>query len=283
MGNNNSAESKRVIIKENLARLKSICESISKIVGDTDSQGFEHVNYPSDVVTKYSKCLDRFTLNIDMKTMDEYNITHRDSLLKLCSPRVNLVIFKEIMVNNILDRNCDIIFAIESKFTEAVLCKIFIGGQFIHEFTLLPDNIEWILNGCPISLISLQYHEVKIELYNVITNDKINMDNNVYIYKMNLQTELRRDMAHKTSSCDISDKYIVRYASGMVDIDHTKKYKEYHHFNRRPPIDYIKRKTEEFMKIIKEELMGVTWEPSRVLNWCIDEDEKANIKATFKI
>ena len=99
MGNNNSAESTRVRIKENKARLKSIYDSISKIVDYTDSQGFEHVNYPSDVVTEYSKCLDRFTLNIDMKTMDKYNITHRDSLLKLCSSRVNLVILKEIMVN----------------------------------------------------------------------------------------------------------------------------------------------------------------------------------------
>jgi hypothetical protein len=271
MGNNNSAES-----KEDQAIMDRIREE-TKTIKDIFKKIMDNVVESSSVVSVYSRYLDKFTQDVNMKTMDEYNITYNEAMIKLFS-LVDLVIFKEIMTDNSLKRNCDIIFAIQSKFTELVLCKIFIGGQFIHELTLLPGAVQWILNGCPITFTSLAYHEVKIELYNVITNDKINIDNNIYIYKMNLQHNLRRDLVCKTSSCDISDEYNLLYASGMANIDRTKQCKGIHHFERRLPIDYIQRKTEEFIKIIKEELIAKTWHPLRYMQWCLDETEKEELR-----
>jgi hypothetical protein len=259
MGNNNSAQSTSDSIKKNVDATQSVKPKIKSTIGSIDSlKPFRPKVESSHMVTVYSRYLDKFTLNVHMNTMDEYNITYNEAMLKICDSRVDLVIFKEIMTDNSLDRTCDIIFAIQSKFTELILCKIFIGGYCVHELTLLPGIIQWIFNGCPISFISLQYtDEISIELYNVITNDKINIDNNIYIYKMNLATDLRKEMRststilHSCDSCDISDKYNVRYISGMVNIDYTKNCKEIHHFNRRPPLEkfYIKQ-------------------------WCLDEKEK---------
>jgi hypothetical protein len=39
----------------------------------------------------------------------------------------------------------------------------------------------------------------------------------------------------------------------------------------------IRPRTEEFVKKIKEELMERTWHPSRYMEWCWDEDEKASL------
>jgi hypothetical protein len=196
------------------------------------------MNY-DDVIVGYSQHLDEFTLNVNMKTMDKYNITFEDSLKYLIKlPSSNIVIFKENYIYNTLYyKHSDIIFAIESKFEEAVLCKIFIGGDFIHEVTLLPDKIEWILNGCPIILIrSCQLNEVTIELYNVATNDKIDIENNIYIYKMNLQSNFRKALCN-SSSCDISDEYNIKYESGKLYIEHDKTLECHYHFNRRPPLE----------------------------------------------
>ena len=44
--------------------------------------------------------------------------------------------------------------------------------------------------------------------------------------------------------------------------------------------DYLKRKKEK--QQIKEELMPITWHPSRYFDWCVDEDEKEFLEKLWK-
>ena len=228
-----------------------------------------------DLVVGISQQLDEFETN----TKDEYQKTS-EALFDLVMSRAKFKVSickNKLESNRVSCGNCDGVFAIQSKYPETLLCKVVIGGQFVHEVTLVPNSIEWILNGCPIFVISIQYHEVRLDFY---TLDGTKVDTtDMYVYGLLFDTNERRILAVNGGSHDVSRKYYVQYHTGMAHID-KQRVKTPLHFNRRVSLEDIRNirpRTEEFVKKIKEELMERTWHPSRYMEWCWDEDEKASL------
>jgi hypothetical protein len=214
---------------------------------------------------EYYDLINEFILNMRMNALDEYD---------KWSPSHNCI-WRELGPSDGKLKRRDCIFAIESKFRDRLLCKVFVGELFVHEFILLPGAVQWIFNGCPIFTPALAYHDVHIELYDIFTNEKKNEFCNIY-YMHFFNHEIRRAMLQHGYSCDISDKsyFIALYGLGGI-FDRVKKYKSEHHFNRLKPLDLdARRKNVDFINKIKQELIEKAYHPSRYYNWCLDEDAK---------
>jgi len=166
-----------------------------------------------DIIVGISQHLDEFETNVCRNSIDKYDMDSSKALrylveksimspkeFKTANPQRILATICKVNFNRdtVITSGTDAVFAIQSKYPETLLCKLIIGGLFFHELTLVPNSIEWILNGCPIILIWLAYHEVKLELY---TLDKTKIHtNDICIYGMLLDSNERIILAQNPSS-----------------------------------------------------------------------------------
>jgi hypothetical protein len=99
--------------------------------------------------------------------------------------------------------NFDMMFAVSHEHGNTMLCKIFIDSVFIHSFFILPNKIEWILNGTPIinKTVSIQFIDPKTFIQIPV----------IYrCFGANLNSDIRRSMYQDMTTCHFSNssKYI---------------------------------------------------------------------------
>jgi hypothetical protein len=157
--------------------------------------------------------LDEFKLNM---YNNNYNIDSNLALKQFADKNVRgaiayPIIFRSIYINNnnniTINRDGDIAFAISCDYKEKLLCKLIIYGNEINSFIINPNEIEWLLNGTPLILIGLAYHDVKVEFYDFNTNNLV-IVNNISIYYAFLTLSTRKDIAQNSQICKLdSNKY----------------------------------------------------------------------------
>jgi hypothetical protein len=151
--------------------------------------------------------LDEFKLNI---YNNNYNIDCDLALKQLANKNIP-IIFRSIYKNNnkniTINRDGDIAFAISCDYKEKLLCKLLVFGNEINSFIINPNEIEWLLNGTPLILIALAYHDVKVEFYDLTTNNLV-IVNNISIYNALLPFDTRRYIAQNSQICKLdTNKY----------------------------------------------------------------------------
>ena len=151
--------------------------------------------------------LDEFKLNA---YNNNYNIDSDLALRQLASKNVP-IIFRTIYKNErktiTIKRDSDIAFAISYDYKKTLLCKLFVYGNEINSFIMNPNEIGWLLNGTPLILIALAYHDVTVEFYDIATNELV-IVNNISIYGAALPYSTRRYIAQTPLICKLdTNKY----------------------------------------------------------------------------
>jgi len=242
-------------------------------------------DYKVDINYEYTQLMNDFIKNVENDTLDKYDIKWSGNVIPFAELNNNK---NTIWRTSLKDedngklKRADCIFAIQSKFIVRRLCKVFIGNTFIYEFILIPETVQWIFNGCPIFPIGLQYHEIHIELYDILTNKKIyQISNKITIYYCHfINNKIRCAIGQHGYSCDITDEYYFIALNGMGCISKEReKWKRKIHFNRLTPLQYFYNndayiKKIDFINKIRKELIEKAYHPSRYYNWCLDEDAK---------
>jgi len=118
-------------------------------------------------------------------------------------------------------RDSDMVFAIlyekESPTSLFIICEIFVGGKKVHTVDLINNQIEWLLNGAPLLLISLRFHDVVLKFYDKHTFEPLN-NLKITLYNSILSNEARRSCALNGHFSKLEqDKYFVTM-SGMGSI-----------------------------------------------------------------
>lgn len=151
--------------------------------------------------------LDEFKLNI---YNNNYNIDFYLALKQLANKDVPIIfrsIYKNKNKNITINRQGDIAFAISCDYKEKLLCKLLVFGNEINSFIINPNEIEWLLNGTPLILIALAYHDVKVEFYDLTTNNLV-IVNNISIYNALLPYDTRVYIAQNSQICKLdTNKY----------------------------------------------------------------------------
>jgi hypothetical protein len=250
---------------------------------------------PEECVNLITKLFDDFEKNIQNPTY-VFPKNNGDALMNMIVTNSKASIFedKSILTNNelLVSNGKDILFAIKNIASEPFICKIFLEEKEIHSLIVYKNEIEWIFNGIPLSIISLQYQEIRLKFFNLI-NEPISSIN-IAVYYACFENEYRIAFVQCPIIGYLDDTNYFLYSTGVGNkyplIPSIKpnlekeKFKPIIQFNARLSIVENYRKTQAHKQIqeIKEELLGITWEPSRVIDWCLDEEDKAHIKVHFK-
>lgn len=97
-------------------------------------------------------------------------------------------------------------------------------------------------------------------------------------YFSNIRLHLPNDFIYCAANDFLEDMYL--YFNGLNN--DTEYYYIYDWFNKYENINniyftYVKNNKVNNIKIYEEELIKETWKPNRLINWCLDEEEKQDI------
>jgi hypothetical protein len=247
-----------------------------------------------ECVSALTSLFNEFEKNIqNLKYVFPQNLS--DALMNMIATGSNGSIFKEdysLITNNelLISNGKDIIVAIKNITSEPFICKIFVEEKEIHNLTIYINEIEWILNGIPLSIISLQCEEIRLKFYNLmnepITSAKFSLYygclENIYRFALvqysiigYLDDEHYFINTRGEGTCNIYT--ITPNINPIVEHDNLKPFME---LRARPSIveNYRKENTHKQVEKIKKELMEKAWHPSRYTEWCWNEDEKAELR-----
>ena len=189
--------------------------------------------------------LDEFELN----TYNNYNTEIDIALKQLASENIP-VIFRDIYKNNnsniTVNRNCDIAFAISCDYKEKLLCKLLVFGNEINSFIINPNEIEWLLNGTPLILIALAYHDVKVKFYDLDTNNLV-IVNNISIYGALFSYDTRRYIAQNSQICKLDTNKYFKTDLGQGSLVY---HQEHYNFDAKEKLSKEKLSNNKKKKII---------------------------------
>jgi len=251
---------------------------------------------PEVCVNLITKLFDEFEKNIEESTY-VFPTTLNDALMNMTVTNSKASIFEEkyalTLTNNelLVSNGKDVILAIKNTASEPFICKIFIAEKEIHNVTLYKNETEWIFNGIPLSIISLQYQEIRLKFFNLM-NEPVSVLN-FSLYYGYFENEYRIALVQCPIIGYLDDTNYFLYSTGVGSkfplIPSIKpnlekqKFKAIIQIYARPSIveNYKKIQVKKQLDQIREDLLAITWEPSRVIDWCLDEDDKAHIKKHF--
>ena len=133
----------------------------------------------------------------------------------------------------------DIMYAIlwerdtENPEIKSILCAIYVGGAIINTVILVPNKIEWLLNGTPLLSIMLRYHDVELRFYDMTTYESLPKISFI-LYNAILAPTTRRQLFKEGNSnvCKLDDGKFLVYGSGMGNsCDSTTLHKNAKAFN----------------------------------------------------
>lgn len=190
--------------------------------------------------------LDEFELNT---YNNNYNIEFDLALKQLASKDVP-IIFRSIYKNNnkniTINRDADIAFAISCDYKKKLLCKLLVFGNEINSFIINPNEIEWLLNGTPLILIALAYHDVKVEFFDLDTNN-LAIVNNISIYGALLPYSTRKYIAQNSQICKLDTNKYFKIDLGQGSLVY---YQENYNFDSKEKLNNKKRKINDISKSI---------------------------------
>jgi hypothetical protein len=135
-----------------------------------------------------------------------------------CTPCVKTVIPTNQII---LSRDIDVIYGIRHQHGQPLICMLECSGIRFHTFLIEPDEITWVLNGTPVFMCCLNYHNVKLHFR---TEDN---DDDVYetldLYGVMLDADILTLLySQGVFQCVFSDYNCFRYAGGMGGIAYTE-------------------------------------------------------------
>lgn len=192
--------------------------------------------------------LDEFELNT---YNNNYNIEFDVALKQLASKNIP-IIFRSIYKNSnniTINREGDIAFAISCDYKEKLLCKLLVFGNEINSFIINPTEIAWLLNGTPLILIALAYHDVKVKFYDLDTNNLV-VINNISIYGALLPYSTRKYIAQNSQICKLDTNKYFKTDLGQGSLVYYNQ--EHYNFDSKEKLNNKKRKINDISKSIHE-------------------------------
>jgi len=250
---------------------------------------------PAECVNCITKLFDDFEQNIQKSTYI-FPTDLNDALLNMIVTNSKASIFEDklTLINNelLISNGKDILLAIKNTSTESFICKIFLAEKEIYNVILYKNETEWIFNGIPVSIISLRYQEIRLKLFNLMNEPMSSINFSLYYGCFENEYRIALVQYPIIGYLDQADYFL--YSTGVGSkyplIPSIKqnlekdKFKPIIQIHARPSIveNYKKTQSKKQLQEIKKELLEITWEPSRIMDWCLDEEDKARIKEHFK-
>lgn len=142
----------------------------------------------------------------------------------------------------------------------------------LHEKNLINKLYEYLYPTCNFELLPLTYIIFK-KLFKTITNSVYGLKNLIYLNftKWN-EHDLIYNLNYEIENSSVIETQLLITLISSITIENNNCYtlEEVKSFIRL----YEQRRAQERLKLYEEELIMKTWHPSRLIDWCFDNEDK---------